>query len=127
MPLASDWNSILGFVSAGESLTIDQATAAIQSIMSGEVPDAQVRSFLTALHEKGETAAEVAGAARGCASMHAIRTGHDVLLDTRGTGGDGAADIQHQHCRSHRRCRSRCPSRKTWQNPHHQQKQFIRY
>lgn len=86
-----DWNSILGLASSGQSLTLEQATAAIQSIMSGEIPDAEIALFLTALHENGETATEIAGAAIAMrANMLAINTGRDVLLDTCGTGGDGA-------------------------------------
>jgi anthranilate phosphoribosyltransferase len=86
-----DWNSILGLVSSGESLTLEQSTAAIQSIMSGDVADAEIALLLTALHENGETAAEIAGAAIAMrANMLAINTGREILLDTCGTGGDGA-------------------------------------
>ncbi|MDZ7619447.1 MAG: anthranilate phosphoribosyltransferase, partial [Patescibacteria group bacterium] len=67
-------------------------TEAVRRIMGGEVPvDLTVR-FLAALHRKGETVAEVAGAAeamREC--MTCIQaTQRDELLDVVGTGGDGS-------------------------------------
>ncbi len=60
-------------------------------IMAGELTPAQIAAFITALRMKGESAAELTGAA---ASMrrHAvlIDTGGVAVVDTCGTGGDGA-------------------------------------
>jgi anthranilate phosphoribosyltransferase len=60
-------------------------------IMAGEVADAEVGLFLTALGAKGETVEEMAGAA-SCLRSHMarIRSTRNDLLDTCGTGGDGA-------------------------------------
>lgn len=73
----------------GESLSADEASAAFDLIMSGEATAAQVAALLMALRVKGETAQEVAGAARALRSaMVAIEAeDRDALVDTCGTGG----------------------------------------
>jgi anthranilate phosphoribosyltransferase len=59
--------------------------------MSGSCDEGQMGLFLTALAAKGETAEEVAGAARAMrAHMTPIRSRIDKLLDTCGTGGGGS-------------------------------------
>ena len=60
------------------------------SIMAGEATPAQIGGFLVALRLKGETAAEIAGAAEAMrAHAVAVRPKRDDLVDTAGTGGDG--------------------------------------
>jgi anthranilate phosphoribosyltransferase len=61
------------------------------SIMAGEATPAQIGGFLVALRLKGETPAEIAGAAEAMRA-HAImvRPKRDDLVDTAGTGGDGS-------------------------------------
>ena len=54
---------LLAKVSAKQDLTFDEAKQAIDEIMSGEVSEAVISSFLTALAMKGETEEEIAGAA----------------------------------------------------------------
>jgi anthranilate phosphoribosyltransferase len=73
----------------GESLSVDESADAFAIIMSGEASAAQVAALLMALRVKGETADEVAGAARALRSaMIPIEAeGHDLLVDTCGTGG----------------------------------------
>jgi anthranilate phosphoribosyltransferase len=79
-------------VAAGRSLSIDQMAEAIDSIMRGEWRGEQIARLLTALHNKGETIDEVAGAASAMRRhMTPIRNRHQVLLDTCGTGGGGSA------------------------------------
>ncbi|MFQ3681075.1 anthranilate phosphoribosyltransferase [Roseiflexus sp.] len=74
----------------GHDLTEDQAAEAMEEIMTGVATPAQVAALLTALHLKGETDAEIAGMARVMRSK-AIPVHFDgPLLDTCGTGGDGA-------------------------------------
>jgi anthranilate phosphoribosyltransferase len=63
----------------------------IGAIFSGEVTDAQSGAFMGALATKGETFAELAGAARAMRRKALrIQTGADTVVDTCGTGGDGA-------------------------------------
>jgi anthranilate phosphoribosyltransferase len=83
--------SLLGQVSGGQNLSAEQMTSAMNALMSGECDEGQIALFLTALSAKGETAEEVAGAARAMrAHMTPIHSRYDRLLDTCGTGGGGS-------------------------------------
>ncbi len=42
----------------------DEAQAAFAAILDGEVPESEIAEFLVALSDRGETASEIAGAAR---------------------------------------------------------------
>ena len=78
-------------VARGEHLSLDEMSAAIDSIMDGQVADDQIAELLLALREKGETVAEVAGAATSLRKhMTPIRSRRTGLIDTCGTGGDGS-------------------------------------
>lgn len=78
-------------VVAGEHLSMDEMHAAVGQIMRGEMADGQIGLFLTALREKEETVAEIAGAAAALReAMTPIRTSRSNLIDTCGTGGDGS-------------------------------------
>jgi anthranilate phosphoribosyltransferase len=77
-------------IAQGRDLAQDNAAAVMQQIMTGEATPAQIASFLTALHLKGETDAEIAGMAEVMREK-AVRVYHDrPVLDTCGTGGDSA-------------------------------------
>ena len=84
--------SLLGRVAGGEDLSQDEMSGAIDAIMRGGWTDEQIALLLTGLHHKGETVAEVAGAAAAMRRhMTPIRSQRSGLLDTCGTGGDGSA------------------------------------
>jgi anthranilate phosphoribosyltransferase len=76
-----------------EDLTASDAELAMRTILCGEATDAQIAAFLIALKMKGETTDELVGFAR---AMRLMATPVDPelsgqnLLDTCGTGGDGA-------------------------------------
>ena len=78
-------------VEAGGHLSIEQMAETMGQIMEGRGEEEQIARLLTALHRKGETVAEVAGAAaamrRRMTPIHSTRQG---LVDTCGTGGDGS-------------------------------------
>ena len=78
---------------AGQSLTMDEAAAAMNEIMEGEATPAQFGAFVTALRLKGETADEIAGMARVMRekSLHVRADG--PLVDTCGTGGDASGSF----------------------------------
>jgi len=60
-------------------------------IMAGQVTDAQIGAFMAALATKGETFAELAGAARAMRRKAArIQVTADTVVDTCGTGGSGS-------------------------------------
>src|SRR5881296_4136429 len=66
----------------------------MSEIMRGEATPAQIGGFLVALRAKGETADEIAGCAEAMrAHVLAVRPRRDDLVDTAGTGGDGARTI----------------------------------
>jgi len=75
----------------GQDLSADESQTMMSTIMSGGATDAQIGAVLTALRMKGETIDEITGAAT---VMRALSNGVDVddesLVDTCGTGGDGA-------------------------------------
>ncbi|MCC8073817.1 MAG: anthranilate phosphoribosyltransferase [Clostridiales bacterium] len=81
-------NELLNKVALNQDLTFDEASAAVEEIMSGDVSPLIIAAFLTALATKGETEDEIAGAAIGMRSKE-LRFdigGHG--LDIVGTGGD---------------------------------------
>ena len=78
----------------GHDLSREEARGVMDSIMSGEATSAQIAGFLIALRAKGETADEIAGCAEAMREHAlAVRPQRDDLVDTAGTGGDGARTI----------------------------------
>lgn len=79
-------------VTERRNLTAEEMQAVMRLIMSGQATPAQIGGFLIGLRMKGETVDEIAAAAR---VMRELATHVDVdvtpLVDTCGTGGDGAA------------------------------------
>ena len=83
-------------LAAGESLPAAQCQEAVAAILDNQAPEAQTRAFLTALHQKGESADELLGAVRAIRQrMIAFDSGPAAgdRLDTCGTGGDGAETV----------------------------------
>jgi len=75
-----------------QDLTPAEAAGMMTMIMEGKASQAQIGAFLLALHMKGETATEIAAFARVMRD-HAITVRPvtvRMLVDTCGTGGDGA-------------------------------------
>jgi anthranilate phosphoribosyltransferase len=75
------------------SLTAEQAREAMHVILGGQASQPQLAAFLMAMRMKGETVEELVGFARAMREM-ASPVEHglvgETLLDTCGTGGDGA-------------------------------------
>lgn len=74
-------------------LTAAQAEEAMGIIMRGQATPAQIGAYLVGLRMKGETIDEIAGSARvmrAYASQIRLMDDGGPLLDTAGTGGDGA-------------------------------------
>lgn len=81
----------LHIVESGKNLAMGQMADTLGEIMDGRCAEKEIERLLVALHEKGETVEEIAGAAKAMrARMTPIRTRRTGLLDTCGTGGDGA-------------------------------------
>lgn len=76
---------------AGSSLTRDEAREAMRAIMAGDAGPAWIAGFLVALRVKGETVDEIAGFAETMRAVaNPLDLGEENLVDTCGTGGDGA-------------------------------------
>jgi anthranilate phosphoribosyltransferase len=83
---------LLTLIIERHDLPHDAMLAAMRALMGGEWTPAQIASFLIALRMKGESVTEIAAAAE---VMRELSTkvplaGVDYLVDTCGTGGDGA-------------------------------------
>jgi anthranilate phosphoribosyltransferase len=75
-------------VSEGQSLSQEQMTDVVDAIMKGECSNSDIKALLVALHEKGETVDELAGAAAAMRKhMTPIQTRRENCVDTCGTGG----------------------------------------
>lgn len=75
------------------SLSEAEAEAFMGRIMDGELSPIRTAAFLSALRVRGETVPEIVGFARAMrerATRVAVQSPSGVLVDTCGTGGDGA-------------------------------------
>lgn len=85
-------------VVAGSDLEEGEMVAAMNEIMEGEAAPAQIGALITALRIKGETVAEISGAARVMREKATPITpfspvelaAGQILVDTCGTGGDSS-------------------------------------
>jgi anthranilate phosphoribosyltransferase len=78
----------------GAGLERAEARGVMSAIMRGEATPAQIGAFLVALRVKGETADEIAGCAEAMREhVIAVSPRRDDLVDTAGTGGDGAQTL----------------------------------
>lgn len=77
-----------------QNLSTDEMHSVMRQIMSGGATDAQIGGFLIALRCKGETVDEMASAAEVIRELaNKVPVVGDHIVDTCGTGGDGAHTI----------------------------------
>ena len=91
-----DLKAALGRLFARQNLSAEETAAVFGAVMDGQATPAQIGALLTALRMKGETVAEVVGAAqamRARAVKLPLGRNDEVMIDTCGTGGDGRATI----------------------------------
>ncbi len=84
---------VLGRLARGDTLDERGAEAAFATIMDGQASEAQIACLLTALHVRGETRAELAGAVRAMRARMTAITAPPGAIDVCGTGGDGLATL----------------------------------
>jgi anthranilate phosphoribosyltransferase len=78
----------------GNDLGRSRCRDVMSEIMRGDATPAQMGGFLVALRLKGETADEIAGCAEAMRDhVLPVHPQRDDLVDTAGTGGDGASTI----------------------------------
>ena len=83
--------SAIELLTRGRSLEREAARATMDGIMTGQATPAQIAAVLIALRMKGETPTELAGFAEGMrAHVLPVHASRPDLIDTAGTGGDGA-------------------------------------
>lgn len=82
------WPTALSRISSQEPLSVDEAAAAMRSIMSQEATPVQVAAFLLALRTKGETVDEMEGFAQAALEFASPVKTAGPVVDTCGTGGD---------------------------------------
>jgi anthranilate phosphoribosyltransferase len=80
----------LAAVVDGKTLSMDEAHAAMGSVMDGEASPAQLAALLVALRMRGETVEELAGFAVAMRERALRVEAPDGAIDTCGTGGDGS-------------------------------------
>jgi anthranilate phosphoribosyltransferase len=77
---------------SGKDLSESEISGMLSEILSGEITDTQIGAFMAALATKGETFTELAGAAQAMRrKAKRIQAGATTVVDTCGTGGDGAS------------------------------------
>ena len=90
------WPNVIGRLLRREDLPDDLVEQAMSVILAGDATDAQIAAFAVGLRAKGETAAELAALVRTMLQFaeHVDLTDLDVpIIDTCGTGGDGAGTV----------------------------------
>jgi len=70
-------------------LAEDEAEHAFAAMLDGQVADDEIARFLVALSDRGETASEIAGAARAMRARMIPIAAPANAIDVCGTGGDG--------------------------------------
>ncbi len=87
-------NQIMETLYQGQHLDLSQAQSVISRIVNGELTEAEISALLVALKIKGESSAEIAGAASALrASATPFPKPAASVVDTCGTGGDGLGTI----------------------------------
>lgn len=82
------WPETLDHLLKGRDLSVAQASRAMESVMAGELTDAQIAEFLMALRSKTETIDEIVGF-RDAILKYAVELPiNPMVLDIVGTGGD---------------------------------------
>lgn len=93
MGQAMTWSSYLDRLASGLDLEADEISEVMETILLGKAEIADIKSFLIALKNKGETAEEVSALVNQMFEHSAAISITDRAVDTVGTGGDGAHTI----------------------------------
>jgi anthranilate phosphoribosyltransferase len=84
------WPEVLTRLLRGDDLDEQQAVEVMGAMMRGEAEPSQVAGLLVALRAKGEASPEIAGFVRAMLDAAEPIELDTVVVDTCGTGGDGA-------------------------------------
>ncbi len=86
----TDIRSMINIAAAGQPLSLEQAEAAFNIMMSGDATPSQMGGLLMALRVRGETVDEIIGGARAMRAKMVRIKAPDHAIDTCGTGGDAS-------------------------------------
>src|SRR6187549_1817500 len=96
--MANDLKALIAKVATGASLTREEASAAFDSMMSGEATPSQMGGLLMALRVRGETVEEITGAVSAMrAKMLGVKAPPNAV-DVVGTGGDASGSYNISTC-----------------------------
>ena len=84
---------VLARLASGATLSVAEAEAAFDIIMSGEATPAQIAGLLMAMRVRRETVAELTGAVRAMRARMASMAAPPGAVDVCGTGGDNAGTL----------------------------------
>mgnify|MGYP000359372768 FL=1 len=87
------WSALVERLESGLDLEPEQIQGAMRQILSGESDVENVKKFLIALKNKGETSDEVGALVEVMYAHAAPISIKERAVDTVGTGGDGAHTI----------------------------------
>ena len=90
---APDLRAVLRGLATGAPLAEREATAVFDEVMEGRATGAQIGGLLMAMRVRGETLAEIVGAARSLRARMDRAEAPAGAVDVCGTGGDGAGTI----------------------------------
>ena len=80
----------IDLLKSDQSLSSDQMQQTIESLLQSKPTSKDVKTFLTAIHQKGETVDELVGAALAMRKqMTKLNSTRSNIVDTCGTGGSG--------------------------------------
>ena len=88
----------LALLLSKRSLSMNDMGDVMQQVMTGEATPAQIGALLAALHIKGESVDEVAGAAKVMRALAANVEVDDMAIDIVGTGGDSTSTFNISTC-----------------------------
>lgn len=83
------FDSFLNKSKEGHVFSEEEMAECVELLMQGKADADQAGSFLTNLHKRGETAAEIAGAAKTMRKLASTIEAPEGAIDCCGTGGDG--------------------------------------
>lgn len=92
--------AIIAKVATGASLSREEASAAFDSMMSGEATPSQMGGLLMALRVRGETVDEITGAVEVMRAKMLRVDAPPGAVDVVGTGGDGSGSVNVSTCAS---------------------------
>lgn len=87
--MSDDLKPFLGQIANGQTLSVEDAEAAFNVIMSGDALESQIGAFLMGLKMRGETVDEITGAVRTMRAKATPLSAPNNAIDIVGTGGDG--------------------------------------